>query len=49
MTKQDILTAVVSLLLIDAVCFFLWALSGQHPADGFYLGAITKNIISLFI
>jgi hypothetical protein len=49
MTKQDILTAVIAILLIDALCLFAWALSGQHPADGFYLGAITKAIINLFI
>lgn len=49
MTKQDLATAVIVILLIDALCLLAWALSGQYPADGFYLGAITKSIISLFI
>lgn len=37
------------LIAIDTIFFIVWALSGQTPVDGFYLGAFTKTIISLFI
>lgn len=36
-------------LLIDFSGFISWVSSGQQPVDGFYIGAITANIIRLFI
>ncbi len=36
-------------MIIDAIGFVAWAMSGQLPVDGFYVGAITTNIIKLFI
>jgi hypothetical protein len=38
---------VVGILLIDLAGFILWALSGQTPIDGFYIGAITNWTINL--
>ena len=46
---RTLTNAVLALLLLDLAGFGLWAISGQHPADGFYLGAITKAVINLFI
>jgi hypothetical protein len=37
------------LMLIDATAFICWALSGQFPTDGFYIGRITSEIMSLII
>lgn len=41
------LTLAVGLLVLDAVCFVGWALSGQYPSDGFYLGTITAHALGL--
>lgn len=43
-----VLTVAAIILVLDALALAAWALSGQHPADGFYAGAITANIISAF-
>ena len=40
-----LLTVIMVALIVDAVAFVMWALSGQTPIDSFYIGAITKNII----
>jgi len=40
---------VVAILVIDFVGFVAWVMSGQVPPDGFFVGAITKNVINLFI
>lgn len=34
-----------AILLIDAAGFALWILSGQYPADNFYIGTITAHIL----
>lgn len=39
--------AIVFLLVIDVIGFMAWALSGQFPADNFYAGIITKNVLQL--
>ena len=39
------LGVMLGILLIDAGAFVLWVMSGQYPADSYYLGAITTNII----
>ena len=36
-------------LLFDALAFLCWALSGQHPTDGFYFGAITAHILGAIL
>jgi hypothetical protein len=40
---------VIGLLAIDFVGFIAWVMSGQFPADNFYIGTITTHIIKLFI
>tara|TARA_R100001530_G_C4224319_1_gene130843 strand:- start:294 stop:428 length:135 start_codon:yes stop_codon:yes gene_type:complete len=37
------------ILLFDFAGFVLWSISGQVPADGFFIGAMTRNFISLII
>ena len=41
--------AVAVIMVIDALCFTAWIVSGQHPVDGFYAGAITANIVKAII
>ena len=36
---------VIAILLFDAIGYEAWTLSGQKPADGFYLGAITASVL----
>lgn len=36
---------VMIILLVDAIGFVMWALSGQSPADGFFVGRITRSIV----
>lgn len=43
------LWALAGVMAADAMAFAIWILSGQTPVDGFYLGALTANIIKLFI
>lgn len=43
----NVLTAIGSVMLIDLAGFIMWAVSGQIPADGFFVGAITKYLIVL--
>ena len=33
------------ILAIDFVGFMFWAMSGQYPIDGFYVGSITTHIL----
>ena len=44
---QIISSVIVSILLIDAFGFLLWAWSGQIPQGDFYIGAITMRLIHL--
>lgn len=37
------------ILALDALAFCAWIVSGQHPIDGFYFGAITANIIKALL
>lgn len=41
--------SIVVALIIDLVGFLAWALSGQYPADGAYLGTITAHVLGLFL
>lgn len=43
-----ILSVLASVLALDLFGFIAWFASNQSPADGFYIGAITANIIKLF-
>jgi hypothetical protein len=38
----------IALLALDVIGFLAWALSGQHPTDGYFLGTITWHLIKLF-
>lgn len=40
---------IVLVLLIDVGGYVAWVLSGQTPPDGFFVGAITWNIIHLIV
>ena len=40
--------AIVALFLFDAAALVMWAFSGQHPVDGFYVGSLTAHLIALF-
>jgi hypothetical protein len=40
---------VATILLIDFVGFWLWILSGQNPADNWYIGRITTEVLRFFI
>lgn len=40
---------VVIILVIDFIGFLAWGLSGQYPADSFYIGAITRNILQALL
>lgn len=42
-------TLALLILFIDFCGFVAWVASGQHPADGFYIGAITANILKLIL
>ena len=40
---------IVAVLVIDALCFMAWIASGQYPADSFYAGAITAQVLGYII
>jgi hypothetical protein len=35
----------VGILLLDFFGFMMWAVSGQNPVDGFYVGRLTSELI----
>ncbi len=40
------ITATLALILtIDAFGFFAWIMSGQVPADNYYLGTLTAHVL----
>jgi hypothetical protein len=43
------LSIVAIIIVIDVLGFMAWAMSGQAPVDGFYVGAITTNILRAII
>lgn len=47
--KMIILIIIAAVLIVDAISFMAWVVSGQTPVDSFYFGAITSNIIKLLI
>lgn len=38
----------VLILVTDAIGWWAWAMSGQVPLDGFYVGTITGHVLKLF-
>ncbi len=40
---------VLCVLFVDFIGFMAWGLSGQFPSDGYFVGAITKGLISIFL
>ncbi len=38
----------VAIITIDMVGAMMWAVTGQTPQDGFYIGAITNGVIHIF-
>ncbi len=44
----DIITIIVSfIIIVDALGFVAWIMSGQVPTDNFYIGTITAHFIKL--
>ena len=41
--------SLVAILSIDALGFIAWAMSGQYPIDGFYVGTITAHLLRLVL
>lgn len=49
-TAAGIATGIaLAILVIDFMGFASWVASGQVPADGFYLGRITAEIIKAIL
>lgn len=44
-----VIALIILILAIDALGFMAWAMSGQVPAEGFYIGKLTASFIYLFI
>lgn len=44
-TIKIIATTAAAVLMIDVAGLALWVLSGQYPADNFYVGTITAHIL----
>lgn len=42
---QYIGIALIIIIAVDFVGFLAWGFSGQTPVDGFYVGAITRNVL----
>lgn len=40
-----VFTIIVVLMIVDFIGMILWAMSGQFPADSFYVGSISTHII----
>lgn len=45
----NLLLIIAFILFVDFAFFIMWALSGQVPADGFYLGAISTEVIRFLV
>lgn len=39
----------LAMLMLDALAFGAWVISGQVPPDSVYAGAITANIIKVIL
>lgn len=47
-TIKLVFAAVAIILFIDFAGMICWAMSGQRPIDGMYVGAISTNVIRHF-
>ena len=45
--KNIIIPLALFTILFDFSGFCLWKISGQKPVDGFYVGALTQNMINV--
>lgn len=45
---EIIVAVVIAFLVIDLLGFVAWSLSGQMPADSFYIGSISDSVLHLF-
>jgi len=41
--------AIATIMAVDFLGFMMWILSSQMPVDGFYVGAITANILKAIL
>lgn len=46
---KTLATIAGGVLLLDALGFMLWAMSGQLPVDGFFIGTITAHIVGAIL
>jgi hypothetical protein len=44
---KAVITFLLIMVAVDVFVFGLWVMSGQRPADDFYIGAITNKVIKL--
>jgi hypothetical protein len=47
--KDTIVNIVLVLVFLDIFSAILWSFSGQVPQTGFYLGMITRNILTTIL
>ena len=40
---------ILAVLLLDALAFAFWVLSGQYPVDNLYIGTITARVLRAII
>lgn len=45
---KNILIVLAIIVAIDAFGFFLWAVSGQVPADRAFVGTLTASVLNAF-
>lgn len=48
-TKDIFLKGLIVFMFFDMSGFVMWSLSGQIPENNFFIGVISKTIISLII
>ena len=48
-TIKLVFVAIAIILFIDFAGMICWAMSGQRPIDGMYIGAISTNVIRHFV
>jgi hypothetical protein len=44
-TLQTVGYIAAAIMAVDVLGFMAWILSGQYPADNFYIGTITAHIL----
>ncbi len=56
MTKNKVVKFLIVLaniagivFIIDFIGFMFWAMSGQIPVDGFFVGTITQHLLSAIL